>query len=302
MKTLRGKRALVTGAASGIGRAIAQQLAMQATHICLVDRDEETLQKTASDLSNYGVEVTTRVRDVTDESQIDDCVDSILSQWGHVDLLVNNAGVCFYGTIENTPEEVWDQVLAVNLHAPIRFTRRLLGVLKERPEAHILNVASMYGLVASNRCAAYHASKFGLVGFTEALRAECGRTSVGVTALCPGFVNTGLFTALADESHSPARLPPKLVCTSPEKVAAKAIKAIRRNRGLALVTPLAHAAFVAKRLSPSLLPNLYGIGKRRKKIQRHVENTDQPVILPMQAAEPMSQQTTHENADSRKAA
>lgn len=264
MRTLLDKRAVVTGAASGIGRAIARELASQGCHLYLIDIDETGLHETARLVFPDRVEVITSCCDVSQATETDACLDALLKHWPVLDVLVNNAGICFYGSTASTPQAVWDQVLAINLHASIRITKRLLPVLIERPEAHVLNVASMYGLFATNRAAAYHVSKFGLVGFSEALRAECGRSGVGVTALCPGFVDTGLFGAMKKRPESGTRRPPPWCCTTSENVARKAIRAIQRDRGIALVTLTAHFAYLAKRMFPSLLSGLYRIGRRRQ--------------------------------------
>ncbi len=133
-----------------------------------------------------------------------------------------------------------------------------------RPEAHILNVCSMYGLFATGGCSAYHLSKFGLVGFSEALRAEYCRRGLGVTALCPGFVTTDLFRSMPDtDSDRPHRTPPSWVCTTPERAAEKAVRAIRRNSRLTLVTPLAHLAYYTRRIAPGLLDTIYRFSRRR---------------------------------------
>jgi short-subunit dehydrogenase len=147
----------------------------------------------------------------------------------------------------------WDWVLAVNLLAPIQLTRELLPTLLARQEAHIVNVCSVLGLVAIPRFTAYQTSKFGLVGFSESLRAEYTCRGLGVTALCPGFVRTNMFQARSDGRHGKLMRPaPAWMYTSPERVAARVIKAIRRNQGLVPVTPLARFLWLVKRLTPRL--------------------------------------------------
>ena len=121
-------------------------------------------------------------------------------------------------------------------------------------EAHVLNVASILGLVGLARVTAYSTSKFGLVGFSEALRAECVAQGVGVTALCPGLVDTKLFTsALPSPNGKPPKTPPKWLLTTPEIVANRAIRAIYRNRAVVVVQPYARLMYWAKRFFPGLL-------------------------------------------------
>jgi short-subunit dehydrogenase len=184
-----------------------------------------------------------------------------------VDILINNAGVAFYGPTHKMTAQQWDWLLAINLRAPIQLTRELLPVMMERPEAHILNVCSIAGLVAGGRFAAYHVSKFGLVGFSEALRAEYGRKGIGVTALCPGPVRTKLYqSAQSGKDSKPVPEPPRWLCTTETKVAEKAIKAIRKNRRLVLITPMAHLLYQTKRFAPWLLDLMNHIGRRKKKL------------------------------------
>jgi len=267
VKNLSGKKALVTGAAGGIGRAIALQLSATGVKVCLVDIDADNLAAVLQEIRLGHGEAISYSCDVSRSDQIDACIAFTLATWGDLDILVNNAGICCYGPIDNTPQAMFDKVLAVNLQAPIRFSTGLLSVLKRQQESHILNVASMYGLFATNRCAAYHTSKFGLVGFSEALRAECARDGLGVTTLCPGFVNTELFTAMETDAYRQPRRPPAWVTTTPEHVARKAITAIKKNQGLVTVTALARFGYLAKRVAPSLLGRLYAIGKSKKKQQ-----------------------------------
>jgi 3-oxoacyl-[acyl-carrier protein] reductase len=264
MRSICGKRALVTGAASGIGRAIALRLARKKADLFLIDIDGEGLAEVTDQARQYGVQVRGYRCDVADSAQIAAATDAALAEWGAIDILVNNAGVCYYGSTVHMRQDQWRRLLAINLLAPIEFTHRLLPSLLERPEAHVLNVSSMYGFVVTNRCCAYHTSKFGLLGFTEALRAEYGRRGLGVTALCPGFVTTDLFTSMVEpDSPRPVRLPPRWICATPERVAVKAVRAIYRDQRIALVTPLAYLAYYGRWLAPGFVDAVYRLGRRR---------------------------------------
>jgi NAD(P)-dependent dehydrogenase (short-subunit alcohol dehydrogenase family) len=265
MKSIRGKRALVTGAASGIGREIALQLALEGTHVYLLDVDEEGLADVVRDARVCGVDVAGARCDLTQSAQITETLSEILRGWGPIDILVNNAGVAFYGPTEKMTAAQWDWLLGINLLAPIQITRELLPTLLERPEAHILNVCSVAGLVAGARTAAYHVSKFGLVGFTEALRAEYGRRGIGVTALCPGPVRTNLYrTAVSAKKRRPVVPdPPTWLSTSPERVAAAAVRAITKNQRFVLQTPVAHLLYNAKRFAPGFLDWMHQLGRRK---------------------------------------
>ena len=264
MRTIRGKKALVTGAASGIGRAIALALARQGADLYLVDVNEANLFAVIAEARPHGVTVVGAVCDVACPDQISTQVAKVLKEWGGLDILVNNAGVAYYGPTERMTAEQWQRLLAVNLLAPIQFTRELLPTLLERPEAHIVNVCSIAGLVASGRLAAYHVSKYGLVGFSEALGAEFYRRGLGVTALCPGLVRTNIFQAAVNgRDDKPIRTPPAWMCASPEAVAKSAVQAILKNRSLVVITAMARFLWYFKRLSPSLLSWISRFGKRK---------------------------------------
>jgi 3-oxoacyl-[acyl-carrier protein] reductase len=265
MRTIRGKKALVTGAASGIGRAIALDLARRGADLYLLDIHEANLFAVAAEARSYGVTVVVGLCDVSCSDEVSAQVAEVIKKWNALDILVNNAGVAYYGPTERMTAQQWQRLLAINLLAPIQFTRELLPTLLERPEAHIVNVCSIAGLVASGRLVAYHVSKYGLVGFSEALRAEFDRRGLGVTALCPGLVRTNIFQAAVNgREEKPMRIPPAWMCASPEAVANRAVQAILKNRGLVVVTPMARFLWYFKRLSPSLLSWISGLGKRKK--------------------------------------
>jgi NAD(P)-dependent dehydrogenase (short-subunit alcohol dehydrogenase family) len=265
MKVIRGKAALVTGAASGIGRAIAVRLAREGARVCLLDIDEPGLAAAAAEVRALGVEALVRTCDVSDPLQNTAAVRWLRDQWGAVDILVNNAGVTYYGCTAMMTADAWNRLLAINLHAPLQFTRELLPVLLKRDEAHIVNVASICGLVGLARVAAYSTSKFALVGFSEALRHECGRLGLGVTALCPGLVDTQLFTsALRGKDLKEPKTPPRWALITAESVAYRAIRAIYRNERLVVMQPMSRLLYVLKRFTPGLLDLAHRLRRRRQ--------------------------------------
>jgi NAD(P)-dependent dehydrogenase (short-subunit alcohol dehydrogenase family) len=279
MKTVRGKVALVTGAASGIGRAIALALGREGAALHLLDIDEVRLADAVGAARRLGVQAGHSRCDLSRPEEVSAAVRAVLGHWGHLDLLVNNAGVAYYGPTERMTGEQWSRLLAINLLAPIQLSRELLPTLLSRPEAHIVNVCSIAGLVAGSRLAAYHTSKFALVGFSEALRAEYRNRGLGVTALCPGLVQTGLFRATVNgRAEKPLRAPPPWLCVSPETVAARVLRAIHRDQGLALVGGMAHALWLVKRLSPGLLPFLAGLRRKKRTVPVPLHQERQPAV------------------------
>ncbi len=277
MKSIRGKQALITGAASGIGRAMAVALAREGADLFLLDVDEAGLRDVVAEVTALKVRALGRRCDLANPDEITAAVRDVLARWRYVDILINNAGVAYYGPTHKMTAEQWDWLLSINLHAPIQITRELLPVLLDRPEAHILNVCSIAGLVAGGRFAAYHVSKFGLVGFSEALRAEYGRKGIGVTALCPGPVRTKLYQSAQTGSQTkPAPEPPRWICTTEDRVAQKAIQAVRKNRRLVLLTPLAHVLYQTKRFAPWFLDLLNHTGRKKKKLAGALASAQPP--------------------------
>lgn len=252
MKQIRGKWAVVTGAASGIGRAIALKLADEGVNLFLVDKDNERLLETVYEAREQKVEVIPAICDLASATEISKCVEASLKSCpGGIDILVNCAGIAHYGPMKLMSADDWNRLLAVNLHAPIQFTRELLPTLLNRIEAHVVNVSSMFGFVGYQRWVAYSTSKFGLLGFSESLRAEFSREGLGVTALCPGCVDTPFYDSTpCGHQGRKTRRPPRFILTTPEVVASKAVRAIRRNRAFVLVTPLAYLLYYAKRFVP----------------------------------------------------
>ena len=285
MKVIRGKSALVTGAASGIGRAIALELAREGARVYLLDINDAGLDAVANEVRALGVEAIPRHCDVSVPAQITSAVRFIVAKWGGVDILVNNAGLTYYGrTIQMTGDN-WNRLLQVNLHAPIHLTRALMPSLLRR-EGHVLNVASILGLVGLARVAAYSTTKFGLVGFSESLRHECSRMGLGVTALCPGLVDTKLFTsAPRGKDLKQSKRPPSWTLTTPEKVAKRAVRAIYRNQALVVMQPSSWFLYLTKRFAPSVLDLVHRLRLRKKKPARRLADlSDKPVEPPKRRA------------------
>jgi 3-oxoacyl-[acyl-carrier protein] reductase len=251
MKELRGKRALVTGAGSGIGRAISLALAREGVRLFLVDLNETKANAVADETRALGVEVVARRCDVADAAQVDETCQTILATWGGIEILVNNAGIVYYGNAHAMSAEQWNRVMAVNLLAPIRFIHNLLPALRRNDESQILNVSSIMGLVPKRRTAAYQASKFGLVGLSLSLRAEYSPSGVGVSVLCPGLVDTQLLPTAGASGMLDKK--PKIKSwwlVSPRYVAKHALKAIKNNPAVVVVPFAARVFWWMQRLAP----------------------------------------------------
>jgi NAD(P)-dependent dehydrogenase (short-subunit alcohol dehydrogenase family) len=284
MKIIRGKKALVTGAASGIGRALALGLAREGADLYLLDVDQPGVEAVAAEARALGVEAIAARCDLTQKDQITAAVKLILDRWGRVEILVNNAGVAYYGPTENMTAEQWNWIMSINLLAPLQFIHELLPSMLRLPEAHILNVCSISGLVASSRFAAYNVSKFGLIGMTEALRMEYGRRTLGATALCPGPVKTNLYRSAASGRSKPVPEPPGWLCASAERVAAKGIRGIKKNQRMVLVTPMAYGLYYIKRIAPWFFDRLARLSRKKKKPPQPVAPPAPPAVTEKRTA------------------
>ena len=286
MKTIKGRTAFLTGAASGIGRSLAIALAAEGCHLYLVDVDEQGLHSLEQELASTEVRVWTRTCDLANKDAVSRVIAECLAASGGIDLLINNAGVAYYGPTDQMTQKQWEWLMSINLLAPIQITHEFLPSMLRRADPHIVNMCSISGLVAGGRFAAYHTSKYGLIGFTESLRAEYGRHGVGVTAICPGPVTTKLYASAASgRSGKPVPSPPAWLCTTPDRVAAITLKAIRRDRRQVLITPTAHFLFQMKRFAPWLIDfvNRFSTSRLKKKLFR--KHPPQPAPLVVTPAE-----------------
>lgn len=264
MRTIRGKRALVTGAGSGIGRAIAIALAREGADLILLGRDHAKLEATAEVARGHGAMVAVLRCDLTEPAEISATIKAALAN-APIDILVNNAGVGYYGWTELMTDAQVGRILSTNLLAPIQLTRELLPTLLAQGEAHIVNVASIAGLITMRKGAAYQATKFGLVGFSSSLRAEYFRRGLGVSVLCPGFVRTPMLENFEVGSHTQKRhVIPAWISCKPERIADMTIRAIRSNRGLVVIAGPLRFAWWLTRLSPGFTAWLMRSGWRRK--------------------------------------
>jgi short-subunit dehydrogenase len=189
---LAGTVALITGAASGIGAALATGLAAKGCSLLLVDRDSEGLGTIARRIREHGAAVETRVVDLVDAEAIRALPDWAAESFGHLDILINNAGVALGGRFDETHLEDFEWLMDINLRAVVRMCHAFVPMLRARPAAQIVNLSSLFGLIAPPGQVAYCTSKFGVRGFSEALRHEYAGTGLGVTVVHPGGVATAI--------------------------------------------------------------------------------------------------------------
>ena len=264
MKTLRGRTAFVTGAASGIGRAIAIALAREGVNVVLTDHDAAGLESTRDEAAKLGVSASTAVCDLTQPEEITKMLDRLFSA-SPLHILVNCAGIALYGQQRSVSDSDWRNLMAVNLIAPMQITTHLMNVLARGDEAHIVNMSSIFGLVPVRGLAAYQASKYGLVGFTLAMRNDYHRGNFGVSVICPGMVKTPMVDP-DGPSKIYSKMPriPTWLFTTPERVAQATVDAIKRDRGLVIVTFAAHLMWYLNRFFPGIVDLLNREGWRSR--------------------------------------
>jgi NAD(P)-dependent dehydrogenase (short-subunit alcohol dehydrogenase family) len=190
----RGNVAVITGGASGIGLAVAERLLDRGMKLVLADIDEAKLRAVESRLTESGADVAAVTCDTASEASVTALAEAALERFGAAHLLFNNAGIAGIGDPWGGPIELWDRVIGINLYGVVHGIRSFLPIMTEQGVGHIVNTASMAGLLALPGAAPYNATKHGVVAISEGLFVELGSTGspVGVSVLCPGFVKTDL--------------------------------------------------------------------------------------------------------------
>ena len=196
---LKGKVALVTGAGSGLGEATARAFARAGCSVACVDINKEAAGRVSNDLEAQGSKSLAIRCDVSDASSVQDAVDLISTRFGRLDILVNCAAIDHTLSVEEMTIEQWDQVIAVNLRGPFLFAKAALSLMRAQRSGHIINVASTAATRAWANAAAYHASKWGLRGFSRALGVEGRPHGIRVTTIIPGGMRTHFFDRFVEQ-------------------------------------------------------------------------------------------------------
>jgi NADP-dependent 3-hydroxy acid dehydrogenase YdfG len=254
---LKNKVAVITGAGSGIGRATAFAMARRGCHLALADIDEAAVNASAARAREFGVRASSHRLDVADRAAVAALPSIVVEAHGQVDLLMNNAGVALGGTFEQVAADDFDWLMEINFHGVVRMTRAFLPLLHRSPDARIVNVSSIYGIITPPGQAAYSASKFAVRGFSNVLRHELEGSTVGISVVHPG----GVATSIAKNARIPAGAPveevergrkvmEKLLRMPPEQAAEIIVRGIEKRRARILVGSDAKAAALLERLAP----------------------------------------------------
>lgn len=259
MQSLAGKVAVITGAGSGIGRALADLLAKEGCHLALADIHAENLESISAELRLRGCRVSQHILDVADRTAVFAFADEVLAQHGAAELIINNAGVSVSQAIVDLSFEDFEWLMGINFWGVVHGTKAFLPHLLKNNQGHIVNVSSIFGIIALPSQGAYNASKFAVRGFTEALRHELSASNIGVSCVHPGGIKTNIARAgrfyqgingKCDAGRATADFD-RLARTSPEQAAKTIVKGIKTKRPRILIGKDAHLLDWLQRLLPA---------------------------------------------------
>ncbi|NOY55555.1 MAG: SDR family NAD(P)-dependent oxidoreductase [Actinobacteria bacterium] len=262
MKDFSGKVVALTGAASGIGRALAVRLGEEGADLALGDVDEAGLNETAK-LVDRSPKVTTHVVDVGDRHAVEAFALAVERRHGGVDVIVNNAGVGCVATVEDATYEDFDWVIGVNLWGVIHGVKAFLPLLRKRPEAHIVNVASVNSFLPFPTSGPYNISKSGVEALSETLMEELSDTNVSVSCVYPGGVKTNISRNARHTSDEENVEFERRAMATPDQAARRIIRGIKKDRKRIVVGVDAKLMVIARRLSPLGTLRLVTWGWRR---------------------------------------
>ena len=269
MKSFEGKVAAITGAGSGIGRALAYHLARQGCHLALSDVNVEGLGETAEQARRLGVTVSATPVDVADRAAVQAWAEQVVNEFGRVNAIFNNAGVAQGGTVEGNDYADYEWIMGINFWGVVNGTKAFLPHLKASGEGHVVNVSSVFGLFAQPGMSGYNASKFAVRGFTESLRQELDMARCGVSASCvhPGGIRTNIAkTARMNDSlakvtgqdveQARQQFNDQLLRTTPEQAAKVIVNGVLANKRRILIGGDAHALDWMQRSLPAAYQRL----------------------------------------------
>jgi len=274
MERFDGRVAAITGAGSGIGRALAHALAQRGAHLALSDIDEEGLAGTVATCEGTGVAITSQRVDVAQREEVFAWADVVVNDHGKVNLIINNAGVAVGATVEAVSYDDFEWLMDINFWGVVHGTKAFLPHLKAAGEGHVVNLSSIFGLISIPSQCAYNSAKFAVRGFTDALRMELEITGCGVSAttIHPGGIKTNIARSaridpsVADLGGDPVQSVDdfdKVARTTPAKAARQIITAIEKNRRRALIGADAKVIDLISRLPAGLYQRVLISGASR---------------------------------------
>jgi NAD(P)-dependent dehydrogenase (short-subunit alcohol dehydrogenase family) len=276
MKDFAGRVAAITGAGSGIGRALANDLARRGANLALSDIDEAGLAETVGQCEGAGVKVTSQRLDVADREAVFAWADQVVAEHGRVNLIVNNAGVALGATVEGMKIEDFEWLMNINFWGVVHGTQAFLPHLKASGEGHVVNLSSVFGLLSIPAQSAYNAAKFGVRGFTDSLRMELEieGACVSSTTVHPGGIKTNIARRarmdpsaahLAGGSDETGEAFDKLARTTPEQAAHQILTGVLQNRRRVLIGPDAVVFDLLSRLPAGVYQRIIVLGAKRRR-------------------------------------
>lgn len=270
------KTALITGGASGIGRALAEELAEQGVEVVLADRQSELAEEVAHSIRQAGGKATAHELDVRDPAQFQQVVDATVARTGRIDYLFNNAGIGVGGDIAGYTLADWDDVFDVNVRGVAYGIQAVYPVMRAQRSGHIINTASMAGLLPTGEAGSYAASKHAVVGLSKVLRIEAREHGVRVSALCPGVIRTPIMKAgkygrmnlAPDAEQTMMKLWEQLRPMDPRLFARATLRKVARNAPIIIVPSWWRLFWFVERLSPRLSMWLWA--KMYERMQREL--------------------------------
>ena len=260
-----GKTAVITGAGSGIGAALAAGLAERGCHLALADVNKAGLTATAKTVARPDRRITATLVDVANPDAIANFRHHVAEEHGEAHLLFNNAGVAVGGEFERIAERDFAWLMDINFWGVVNMTRAFLPMMRQAGFGHITNISSLFGLIAPAGQTAYCASKFAVRGFTDALRHELAGSPIGATTVHPGGINTSIARnarlpedATREEAELGLKQSERLLVMPPPRAAEIILKAVERRKRRVLVGQDAHMAAFIERLFPARYWSLIG--------------------------------------------
>ncbi len=255
MNMFQNKIAIVTGGASGIGQALARDLAGRGAEVVLADVQIDAALSAAAKITASGGRAAAHYLDVADSAAVERLVARIAAEKGRLDYMFNNAGIAIFGEFRDLPEADWKRILDINVNGVFAGTAAAYAVMIRQGAGHIVNTASVAGLVPSPGFAAYCASKHAVVGLSTALRAEAAEYGVKVSVVCPGFIRTPIFDSktVGMPKDSASKAQALRIAMAPEECAARVLDGVAKNKAIIAVTAHAKVFWVLNRYLPGLM-------------------------------------------------
>jgi len=285
VKKLKGRVAVITGAASGIGRALATELAREGCDLALADVNAQGLGNVVTSLSTSRSRVSSHCLDVSDREAVYQFAKDVAQKHGKANILVNNAGVALVDRVEDMSYEDFQWLMDINFWGVVYGTKAFLPLLKASGEGHIVNMSSVFGLIGAPTQSAYNAAKFAVRGFTEALCEELELEACGVNASCvhPGGVKTDIVkssrmganvTSSPDERKKMVETFDKIAATQPVDAAKVIIRGIKKNKRRILIGADARLIDGVQRLFPRSYSKLLVLGARSRRLGQGIYESD----------------------------